>query len=780
MGMVALAAFVGVGSGETYTNSLGMEMVRVAAGTFVMGESGRVTDELLDPLTYPRRSEMVRLFPGMDPGRFVLPFEARRNGDFDERPAHRVTLTRSYWMGAREVTNAQYEQFAPGHRALRGKQGFSKGDEEAVVFVTWEEARAFCVWLSKKEGRRYRLPTEAEWEYAARAGTKTLFSTGDVLPAGYLKNARNTDFKAAEDRVELTVGRTPANPWGLFDMHGNVEEWTADWYGPYAGGAERDPVGRAGGDFRVTRGGSHGTDPYYLRSANRMGTLPETSHWLIGFRVVEGEAPATKPVAVARAAREDGVRRAVAPIDMTKPYFRGPLRFVKIPGESHGPLYGWHNHDTAIAECPNGDLLAIWYTCEQERGRELAVASSRLRKGETEWEAAKPFWDAPDRNDHCPALWFDGKETLYHFNGLGVGGRWEPLAIVMRTSKDNGVTWTKARLIAAEYGYRNMVGQPVFRTAAGALVFAADAAGGSTIWVSRDEGKSWEDGGGNIRGIHAGVAEKGGGGLVAIGRGQELGGYLARSESGDLGKSWKAEASGLPPLGGGQRLVLLRLREGPLFLASFAEDVKRFGPQAKRVATRLFGALSFDDGKTWPVRRVIGEGGLKETIDGGLIRTAEAQGYLAGTQGRDGVIHLISSWNHYALNLAWLKEEGGRAAEARAEALPGRALGAGSAREVEARRGASFEFTGAGEFLLSIRTGPLTANRYRVRGGGGVVRVAVRGDTVAQIYEDGRLREVQEAELVIDWREPARGTYWEWTGGEVRVDGSGAYGPGGR
>lgn len=295
------------------------------------------------------------------------------------------------------------------------------------------------------------------------------------------------------------------------------------WYGPYAGGAQTDPVGRADGDFRVTRGGSHGTDPYYLRSANRMGTLPETRNWLIGFRVVQGEAPRTRPLPVVAAKRVlAGASGGGWAVDRTRPYFRGPLPFVKIPGDAHGPVYAWHNRDTAIAECPNGDLLAIWYTCEQERGRELAVASSRLRKGSAEWGPAEPFWDAPDRNDHCPALWFDGKDTLYHFNGLGVAGRWEPLAIVMRTSKDNGVTWSKARLIAAEYGYRNMLGQPVFRTASGAIVMGADANGRSTIWVSRDEGATWADAGGNVRGVHAGVAEMGDGRLVALGRGRTL------------------------------------------------------------------------------------------------------------------------------------------------------------------------------------------------------------------------------------------------------------------
>ena len=209
------------------------------------------------------------------------------------------------------------------------------------------------------------------WEYAARAGTSTLFHTGNQLPEAFLKNSVNTEFRSPGDRVPLFVGRTPANAWGLFDVHGNVEEWSEDWYGGYGAGSQTVPTGPVNGDFKVTRGGSHGTDPYYLRSANRSGAPPETRNWLTGFRVVTGELPRTpmKPVP----SRTRTVNRSkYNPVPPTGPFFRGPRRYVRIPTDSHGPLYSHHNHDTAIAECPNGDILAIWYTCEQERGRELA------------------------------------------------------------------------------------------------------------------------------------------------------------------------------------------------------------------------------------------------------------------------------------------------------------------------------------------------------------------------------------------------------------------------
>jgi len=647
---------------------------RAGAGSFVMGESATpLPNELTKNLSYPQRAELVQKFPNGDPCRFAIIVEHVRNADFDEKPAHRVNISKPFYMAACEVTNAQYEQFDLSHRQLRGKNGFSKEDDEAVVFISWHEAKAFCDWLSKKEGVPYRLPTEAEWEYACRAGTMTPFWTGFSLPEEFHKNARRTSFQDQNDIVPLTVGQTRPNPWGLYDMHGNVEEWCCDWYGPYEKAEQTNPVGRLDGDFRVTRGGSHGTNLYYLRSANRMGTLPENKHWLIGFRVAMGELPKTKPLPVPppqryqRKVKQRIPRNVTRGPDPDKPYFKGPRRYVKIPQGSSGPLFYHHNHDPAIVECPNGDLLAIWYTCVEERGRELAVAASRLRFGREQWEPASLFWDTPDRNDHCPALWFDGKDTIYHFNGLSVAGKWEPLAIIMRTSKDNGVTWSKARLIAPEHGFRQMVGEPAFRTRDGAIVFGADAEHGSTVWVSRDNGQTWTDPGGKINGIHAGIVELSDGRLMALGRNQNIDGWMPKSISTDMGKSWEASASPFPPITGGQRAALIRLKEGPLFFASFAKDIHNFEPtpdgtRPPRHVASLFGALSYDGGKSWPVRRVISDckpDHPVDTIDNAPVlmnaTNSEPLGYLSVCQGLDNVIHLISSVNHYAFNLAWLE-----------------------------------------------------------------------------------------------------------------------------
>jgi formylglycine-generating enzyme required for sulfatase activity len=394
-------------AGKEYTNSIGMKLVRIEAGTFEMGQ-------LKTPLT----SEILPMFRGRGK------VDCLTEGDYDEKPVHTVTITKPYYMGVFEVTNFQYELFDPEHKSLRGQHGLSKDDDEAVIYVNWYEAQAFCRWLSDKEGLPYRLPTEAEWEYACRAGTTSNYYAGDILPEQFSKQAR----------ASLQVGQTPPNGWGLYDMHGNVEEWCHDWYGPYKSERRNGPVGYINGDFKVLRGGSHSTPEYYLRSANRMGQLPECKNWLMGFRVVLGELPDTKPMPMPKAPRYQKNVVERDPIDVTKgpdrdkPYFRGPYKYVKIPIDAIGPLFAAHNHDPAIVECPNGDLLTCWYTCVDEGARELAQAASRLRWGEVEWEPASPFWDAPDRNDHAqrPRAGHVVRRTRHHISLHRCGGGRRP------------------------------------------------------------------------------------------------------------------------------------------------------------------------------------------------------------------------------------------------------------------------------------------------------------------------------------------------------------------
>ena len=255
-------------------------------------------------------------------------------------------------------------------------------------------------------------------------------------------------------------------------------------------------MGCARGDFRVTRGGSHSTTLEYLRSANRSGTLPEDRSWLIGFRVVQGEMPQTKPLEPPRPplAQRD-VKQAVPPDlargpDPKKPYFKGPRPYVKIPPGSEGPLFSRHNHDPAIAECPNGDLLAIWYTCRTEPGASWAWRPAGSATGPTSGSRPRPS-GTPRTATTTPR---PCGSTAWTRSTTSTACRPRPPgaanALVMRTSKDNGATWSPARLIAPEHGMRHQPVESVFRTREGFILLPCDAvpggAGGTAIHLSRD------------------------------------------------------------------------------------------------------------------------------------------------------------------------------------------------------------------------------------------------------------------------------------------------------
>src|SRR5262249_23102604 len=144
--LIASSARAELPAGKEHSNSLGMKLARIEAGEFTMGQGDA-----------PPKSR-----------------EEWSQRDWAAAPAHTGRITRPFYMGVHEVTNAQFEQFAPDHKKYRGMDGVSKADDEPVTFVTWQQAADFCAWLSKKEGKSYRLPTEAEWEYCCRSGTKTL------------------------------------------------------------------------------------------------------------------------------------------------------------------------------------------------------------------------------------------------------------------------------------------------------------------------------------------------------------------------------------------------------------------------------------------------------------------------------------------------------------------------------------------------------------------------------------------------------------------------------
>ena len=298
-------------------NSLGMAFVRVPAGEFLMG-----SDETPQALARDYPQNELRRFTELG----------------DEAPVHRVRISRPFFLGQHEVTVGQFRRFveASGHvpesvadgtggygynpaydpaASKRGdlfegrdpkyswrNPGFAQDDTHPVLNVTWNDAVAMSRWLSQKEGRRYRLPSEAEWEYACRAGSTSRYYSGNA-PGSLVQIANTFDADAAAYWPALRAQAQPAsdghaftapvgsyrpNAFGLYDMLGNAWEWTADWHDDayYAVSPAVDPPGPAEGSVRVRRGGSWHTWALYSRCSYRNWNSPETRYTLVGLRLL--------------------------------------------------------------------------------------------------------------------------------------------------------------------------------------------------------------------------------------------------------------------------------------------------------------------------------------------------------------------------------------------------------------------------------------------------------------------------------------------------------------
>jgi len=225
-------------------------------------------------------------------GKFQMGSEA---GDSfkDEQPRHEVEIGEEFYLAKTEVTVAQFRRFveAEGYTTEADKAGdastwksnsYSKTDDHPVLYVTWNDAVRFCAWLGRKEGKKYELPTEAEWEYACRAGNSLAYCFGDAERlreyAWYFENAGKEGPQP--------VGSKKANAWGLHDMHGNVWEWCADGKRVYEEKTVKDPRGDPNSGRRVLKGGPWYGDARDCRSANRYESAPDDRANYIGFRVL--------------------------------------------------------------------------------------------------------------------------------------------------------------------------------------------------------------------------------------------------------------------------------------------------------------------------------------------------------------------------------------------------------------------------------------------------------------------------------------------------------------
>lgn len=236
-----------------------------------------------------------------------------------ELPRHQVEITQPFLLGATEVTNAQFAAFvqATGYVTDAQRQGqgqvWKKGyvpqkgadwlhpqgpgssiagrEAHPVVQVSWRDAQAYCQWLGQREGRVYRLPTEAQWEYACRAGSQTPFAFGETISAAQVNYFAKKPYPGGAPgvyRADTTpAGSLAANAWGLYDMHGNVWEWCQDFYDPgyYHHSPVSDPPGPEQGSERVVRGGSYNFSAVGVRSARRWGRPPDQGFSQVGFRV---------------------------------------------------------------------------------------------------------------------------------------------------------------------------------------------------------------------------------------------------------------------------------------------------------------------------------------------------------------------------------------------------------------------------------------------------------------------------------------------------------------
>jgi formylglycine-generating enzyme required for sulfatase activity len=273
---------------KPFENDLGMIFIRVPAGTFRMGSPE--SEKLRDP----------------------------------DETRHEVRLTRGFYIQSREVTNQQYARFLnavnsrgpleepwletrgqdEGSRIIATDAGFRPApgyEDHPAAEISWYGAMAFAEWLSRKTGNQYTLPTEAQWEYACRAGAVSRFSWGNEARCSRMMFANNTeDVEDTEiDRcvpyvvengmkadAPAPVGSYPANPWGIYDMHGNLWEWVNNWYAEYETIRAVNPTGPAFGNDRVIRGGSWRANAEDCRSANRNHADPATHNSDLGFRLV--------------------------------------------------------------------------------------------------------------------------------------------------------------------------------------------------------------------------------------------------------------------------------------------------------------------------------------------------------------------------------------------------------------------------------------------------------------------------------------------------------------
>ena len=562
-----------------------MDLAWIPAGTFLMGQRAGEQD------AYPNK----------------------------ETPQHRVNISCGFWMARTEVTKQQWRA-EMGTSLWAGRERAGDDDHTPAVFISWDDARAFVEKLTAQTGRPFRLPTEAEWEYACRAGTTSRFYWGDDPNYEQINQAawwRGNAFLTA-DRHARPVGLMPPNPWGLCDMSGNVSEWCQDWHWFYGDGPDTDPVGPACAPHRVLRGGSWLTTPGQCRSSRRHHEVPSAKQSDIGFRVVCGDAPKPEPG---------------APV-FTNVFVAGTegVNTYRIPSLLLGP---------------DGSLLAF---CEarKESQADASPTDLVLRRsvdGGRSWLPTQVLFRGVGKEalmNPCPVVDQANKSILLLCERVNPAHPNHNEHFQL-TSKDNGLTWSEPGNIGARVanyndsfnfgpgiGIQMRNGRLVIPGYTGVMNAEMDEEWFSRALYSDDFGKSWTLGP-RVPQLsdECQVAELNDGKLMLNVRGNMGKSCRGVAISSNGGESWsdfrwdhalnecpcQASIIRYSWAGRGQKSRLL--------FANPDNKGEKFNVVER---TRMTVRLSYDEGKTWPVKRLIHAGpasysGLVRLPDGdiGLI-----------------------------------------------------------------------------------------------------------------------------------------------------------------
>ena len=606
--LAALFAMQAVGQSaapRVFTNSLGMEFERVEPGVFTMGSGDN--PKLGDKDNGNNRGKK----DNGDEVKLVVPTLAGGVG-YDQQPAHQVRISQAFYILNQAVGETAYR-----------KAGLSG----SAADVSWDSAAAFCEWLSRKEQRLYRLPTEAEWEYVFRQCQGTLQMSG--------------------------------------------REWVLDWHGSYPAGSVQDPAGPITGMMKVIRKGMERESFPPDASSSPWGLKP------VSFRVVmveqstaesstQGGLVFSPPPFCQAAVKQDPAPAKLGP-DPAKPYFH--VRFaLPIPPDNdlelNGPLVGMdpavlsHDHSPGLEVLPNGDVLAVYFSSDERKSESdisTRFVQARLRYGAEEWDPPELFFDFKPFNDQSGLLWTEGNTIRFLGGGRGIS-EWVPFK--MAVSTDNGVTWS-LRLPLLDAPIQGVTPQPIvnaFRGGDGSMYFAMDGSKEqSFLWRSRDNGIHWHDMGGRTGGRHSTIVpldEQGR--LLSIGgKNSSVDGWSPENTSSDWGATWSASVrSPFPALGSNQRPCLIRLANGHLCFVSDSYNRKSGKtPEGWAYGRGCFVAISTNNGVAWHIKR------LPVTLPHEHDRKNGTLGYATGRQGPNGIIHVLSTKTqpclHYEFNESW-------------------------------------------------------------------------------------------------------------------------------